>query len=83
MRAGVAAVDAVIFIYKRLMSMLLRPQRTRHILRAFHDISALIVPDNAFADGAEKEAFVRFLEERIAAAKAAKPAEADGQDESN
>ena len=43
MRAGVAAVDAVIFIYKRLVSLLLRPQRTRHILRAFHDIPALIV----------------------------------------
>lgn len=55
----------------------------RQVYLYLDDISALIVPDNAFSDGAEKEAFVRFLEERIAAAKAAKPAEADGQDESN
>lgn len=55
----------------------------RQVYLYLDDISALIVPDNAFADAAEKEAFVRFLEERIEAAKAEKPAEADGQDESN
>ena len=42
-RAGVAAVNAVVFIYERLVSMLLRPQSTGHILRAIHHAAALVV----------------------------------------
>ena len=42
-RAGVAAVNAVIFVNKRLMSVLLRPQSTRHVLRAIHHAAALVV----------------------------------------
>ena len=42
-RAGVAAVNAVIFVNKRLMSMLLRPQRAGYIFRAIHHAAALVV----------------------------------------
>ena len=40
---SVAAVNAVVFIHQRLMAVLLRPQCARHILRNFHDLTALIV----------------------------------------
>ena len=43
MRAGVAGINAMVFVDKRLVSMLLRPQRTGHILRALHHASALII----------------------------------------
>ena len=43
MRAGVAAVNAVIFVNKRLMSVLLRPQGAGYIFRAIHHAAALVV----------------------------------------
>ena len=43
MRAGVAGINAMVFVDKRLVSMLLRPQSTGHILRALHHASALII----------------------------------------
>ena len=42
-RTGVAAVDAVVFIYERLVSMLLRPQRAGYIFTAIHHAAALVV----------------------------------------
>ena len=42
-RAGVAAVNAVIFVNKRLMSVLLRPQRAGYIFRAIHHAAALVI----------------------------------------
>ena len=42
-RAGVVAVNAVVFIYERLVSMLLRPQRARYIFTAIHHAATLIV----------------------------------------
>ena len=43
MRTGVPGINAVIFIDQRLVSMLLRPQSTGHILRALHHASALVI----------------------------------------
>ena len=43
MRAGVAAVNAVVFIYERLVSVLLRPQRAGYIFRAIHHAAALVI----------------------------------------
>lgn len=43
MRAGVAGINAMVFIDERLVSMLLRPQGTGHILRALHNASALVI----------------------------------------
>ena len=43
MRAGVAGINAMVFVDKRLVSMLLRPQSTGHILRALHHASALVI----------------------------------------
>ena len=42
-RASVAAVNAVIFVNKRLMSVLLRPQGAGYIFRAIHHAAALVV----------------------------------------
>lgn len=42
-RAGVAAVNAVVFIYERLVSVLLRPQRAGYIFRAIHHAAALVI----------------------------------------
>ena len=42
-RAGVAAVNAVVFVYERLVSMLLRPQRAGYIFRAIQHAAALVV----------------------------------------
>ncbi len=41
--AGVTAVNTVVFIYERLVSMLLRPQRAGYIFRAIHHAAALVV----------------------------------------
>ena len=42
-RAGVSGINTMVFIDERLVSMLLRPQRTGHILGAFHHASALVI----------------------------------------
>ena len=41
--ASVAAVNAVIFVNKRLMSVLLRPQGAGYIFRAIHHAATLVV----------------------------------------
>ena len=43
MWAGISTVNAMVFVHERLVSMLLRPQSTGHILRALHHASALII----------------------------------------
>ena len=43
MRASVPGINAVVLVDQRLVSMLLRPQSTGHILRALHDASALVI----------------------------------------
>ena len=43
MRTSVAGINAMVFIDERLVSMLLRPQGTGHILRALHNASALVI----------------------------------------
>ena len=42
-RTGISTVNAMVFIHERLVSMLLRPQSTGHILRALHHASALVI----------------------------------------
>ena len=42
-RPCVAAVNAMVFIYERLVSMLLRPQRAGYIFRAIHHAAALVI----------------------------------------
>ena len=42
-RAGVSGINTMVFIDERLVSMLLRPQSTGHILRALHHASALVI----------------------------------------
>ena len=43
MRTGVSGINTMVFIDQRLVSMLLRPQSTGHILGAFHHASALVI----------------------------------------
>ena len=43
MRTSVAGINAMVFIDERLVSMLLCPQGTGHILRALHNASALVI----------------------------------------